>query len=147
MLKTPSVLLNHLLPCHLASVLGNLAQWPLCSISPPTPPSSPAASRISASYVLRLASAARSLALILLSSAFALFSASRSLALILRSISMCCLPFGSKARAHCQKLGSPSIIRIVVFVVISAAVIFAVTHTSFSLIPPIRRLHGFHRLY
>src|SRR5215208_4116186 len=103
MLKTPSVLLNHLLPCHLASVLGNLAQWPLCSISPPTPPSSPAASRISASYVLRLASAARSLALILLSSAFALFSASRSFALILRSISMCCLPFGSKAQAHCQE--------------------------------------------
>src|SRR3954452_2430018 len=32
-----------------SSVLGNLAQWLLCSISPPTPSSSPAASRISAS--------------------------------------------------------------------------------------------------
>src|SRR5919107_4269046 len=103
MLTTPSVLLNHL-PCLLASVLGNLVQWLLCSISPPTPPSSsPAASRISASYALRLASAARSLTLILLSSALALRSASRSLALILFSMSTCCIPSGSKAQAHRQE--------------------------------------------
>src|SRR5215204_1418396 len=32
-----------------SSVLGNLAQWLLCSINPPTPPAAPAASLISAS--------------------------------------------------------------------------------------------------